>query len=73
MANKSKVDWSKPIRFSVDKFAEGGAGQKYHMERLREAGIPRRRGYSCYVGQSGIEVPRASEKQAEKVISSGGW
>lgn len=71
--NKQQIDWAEPAKFSVCKVTEGGAGQRWHMERLKEAGIPRRCGYSIYVGQSGIEVPRAYEKQAEEVINCNGW
>ncbi len=43
--------------FSVVKVDEGGEGQRSAMNRLKEAGVPCRKGYSSYVGFVGVEVP----------------
>lgn len=53
--------------FSVHKATEGGIGY-YAMESLKDAGIPCRKGYSPFVGQVGIDVPKKFEKKASKIL-----
>ncbi len=42
--------------FCVLKTSEGGMGQKQAILLLKEKGYQARKGYSPYVGQSGVEV-----------------
>lgn len=59
------IEW---VTFSVEKACEGGMGQKAAMALLRDAGIPSRRGYSPYVGQTGVEVPKQYEAKANDIL-----
>lgn len=59
------IEW---VTFSVLKASEGGIGQKGAIESLKAAGIPSRRGYSPYVGQTGVEVPKQFEAKADDIL-----
>jgi len=56
--------------YCILKYNEGGAGQVSKMHQLKYAGIECKRGYSPYVGLSGIEVfgNARVQKRAEKIL-----
>jgi len=56
--------------FSVMKVSEGGMGQKEAIRLLTDAGITATRGYSPYVGQSGVTVTgsQADIDRAETIL-----
>jgi len=66
------ADWSKGVwEFSVEKASEGGESFKDLKARLEDAGIPARKGYSPFVGQYGIQVPKEFSRKAEDIIWPG--
>lgn len=54
--------------YSVEKVSEGGIGQTQAMRDIKQAfpGVDVRKGYSPYVGQSGMDVT-ATEAQHRKI------
>jgi len=55
--------------FSVMKPTEMGMPFKHWQEMLESEGVtPVKRGYSPYVGQYGIQVPKKFEDKASKVL-----
>lgn len=57
-----------PITHSVYKSSEGGEGASSAIERLHDAGIPARKGYSPYVGHEGIDVHPKHAERASKIL-----
>ena len=61
--------WQNEVaKFSIYKATEGGLGFKLAKELLAGSGIPCRHGYSPYVGQVGLIVPKKMEKRATRVL-----
>jgi hypothetical protein len=60
--------WENYTTFSVYKTCEGGPGREWAMQMLRDAKIPCRPGYSPYMGQVGIDVPKSFAKRAERIL-----
>lgn len=53
--------------FSVMKVSEGGMGQKWAMQSLKDAGIKSERAHSPYVGQSGVVVRTNNKRILRRV------
>ena len=68
MNHPNRNQWKNSITFSVTKATEGGIGQSFGMFLLKTKGIPSRKAYSPYVGQTGIEVPKKFQRKAAKLL-----
>lgn len=67
--NRNKVNWTNSVTFSIGKASEGGMGGSYALFLLKDINkIPARRGYTPYVGQTGVEVPKKYARKAAKLL-----
>lgn len=69
MTQSKRVCWDRAITFSITKADEGGPGGAFIIWLLKSEGIPARRAYSPYVGQTGVEIPKKFERKARRLIN----
>jgi hypothetical protein len=53
--------------FSVTKVSEGGMGQRWAMQLLKDAGIKAEKAYSPYVGQTAVQVKTRNKRLRRRI------